>query len=113
MRNAPVAQLDRVFGYEPKGRGFESLQPYQKHHPCGWCFCFNTRDSNPERVSGEKQRCRWHVCRREVRSGYAARTADTVRWMHPFSRTKSTTHAGGAQTVEKLRRISPLSGETK
>ena len=26
---APVAQLDRVFGYEPKGRGFESLQPYQ------------------------------------------------------------------------------------
>ena len=22
---APVAQLDRVFGYEPKGRGFESL----------------------------------------------------------------------------------------
>ena len=27
---AAVAQLDRVFGYEPKGRGFESLQPYQK-----------------------------------------------------------------------------------
>ena len=26
---ALVAQLDRVFGYEPKGRGFESLQPYQ------------------------------------------------------------------------------------
>ena len=23
---AAVAQLDRVFGYEPKGRGFESLQ---------------------------------------------------------------------------------------
>ena len=22
---APLAQLDRVFGYEPKGRGFESL----------------------------------------------------------------------------------------
>ena len=22
----PVAQLDRVFGYEPKGRGFESLR---------------------------------------------------------------------------------------
>ena len=28
--NAPVAQLDRVTGYEPVGRGFESLQPYQK-----------------------------------------------------------------------------------
>ena len=27
---AAVAQLDRVFGYEPKGRGFESLQPYHK-----------------------------------------------------------------------------------
>lgn len=29
LRNAPVAQLDRVFGYEPKGRGFESLPAYQ------------------------------------------------------------------------------------
>ena len=27
---APVAQLDRVFGYEPKGREFESLRA---HHP--------------------------------------------------------------------------------
>ena len=26
VRNVLVAQLDRVFGYEPKGRGFESLQ---------------------------------------------------------------------------------------
>ena len=26
---AAVAQLDRVTGYEPVGRGFESLQPYQ------------------------------------------------------------------------------------
>ena len=24
-----LAQLDRVFGYEPKGRGFESLTPHQ------------------------------------------------------------------------------------
>ena len=28
MRYAAVAQLDRVTGYEPVGRGFESLQPY-------------------------------------------------------------------------------------
>ena len=28
--NALVAQLDRVTGYEPVGRGFESLQPYQQ-----------------------------------------------------------------------------------
>ncbi len=25
LRQAPVAQLDRVFDYESKGRGFESL----------------------------------------------------------------------------------------
>ena len=29
---ALVAQLDRVFGYEPKGRGFESLRA---HHLSG------------------------------------------------------------------------------
>ena len=29
---APVAQLDRVFGYEPKGQGFESLRA---HHITG------------------------------------------------------------------------------
>ena len=27
---APIAQLDRVTGYEPVGRGFESLSAYQK-----------------------------------------------------------------------------------
>ena len=27
--HAALAQLDRVFGYEPKGRGFESLTPCQ------------------------------------------------------------------------------------
>ena len=27
--NATVAQLDRVFGYEPNGRGFESLRLHQ------------------------------------------------------------------------------------
>ena len=30
IRHAPIAQLDRVFGYEPKGRGFESLLACQK-----------------------------------------------------------------------------------
>ena len=29
-KQAPVAQLDRVFGYEPKGRGFESLLAHQQ-----------------------------------------------------------------------------------
>ena len=31
--NALVAQPDRVFGYEPKGRGFESLPARQKDKP--------------------------------------------------------------------------------
>ena len=40
FQNAAVAQLDRVFGYEPKGRGFESLQPYQKASVKADAFCF-------------------------------------------------------------------------
>ena len=28
---AAVAQLDRVLGYDPRGRGFESCQPHQHH----------------------------------------------------------------------------------
>ena len=28
--DAPVAQLDRVTGYEPVGQGFESLPAYQE-----------------------------------------------------------------------------------
>ena len=30
VRLAALAQLDRVFGYEPKGQGFESVAPRQK-----------------------------------------------------------------------------------
>jgi hypothetical protein len=30
MHDAAVAQLDRVLGYEPRGRGFDSCQPHQK-----------------------------------------------------------------------------------
>ena len=32
LLHAPVAQLDRVSGYEPEGRGFESLQAYHNAH---------------------------------------------------------------------------------
>ena len=39
VRYAPVAQLDRVFGYEPKGRGFESLPAYQQKS----LFCLPTK----------------------------------------------------------------------
>lgn len=35
FKNVPVAQLDRVAGYEPVGRGFESLQArHIKVHAC-------------------------------------------------------------------------------
>ena len=60
-------------------RGFEShllrqnqkcLRQWRGH------FLILVRDSNPERVSGEKKTVRWTVFRREVRSGYAARTDD-------------------------------------
>ena len=30
-KSAPVAQSDRVFGYEPKGQGFESLPACHLH----------------------------------------------------------------------------------
>ena len=38
----PLAQLDRVFGYEPKGRGFESLKARQKEAPIAlrWVLLF-------------------------------------------------------------------------
>ena len=34
--NAPVAQLDRVTGYEPVGQGFESLPARQKSRSLQW-----------------------------------------------------------------------------
>ncbi len=42
MKNcyAPVAQLDRVFGYEPKGRGFESLPAYHEKSNCKKAIAF-------------------------------------------------------------------------
>ncbi len=41
MNNAPVAQLDRVLGYEPSGREFESLRARQKlKGPLVGPFCF-------------------------------------------------------------------------
>ena len=41
LRNALLAQLDRVFGYEPKGQGFESLAARQnRSNAILCCFCF-------------------------------------------------------------------------
>ena len=54
---ALIAQLDRVTGYEPVGRGFESLSARQtaiEHHSVfGGCFFVCKRDSNP--VEGEQR----------------------------------------------------------
>ncbi len=36
----PVAQLDRVFGYEPKGQGFESLQARQSNVYAFFAYTF-------------------------------------------------------------------------
>jgi hypothetical protein len=38
--SAPVAQLDRAFGYEPKGREFDSLRA----HHSNLCPCFHLGD---------------------------------------------------------------------
>ena len=52
VRPAALAQLDRVFGYEPKGQGFESLTPRQKwgclkcnkKHLRQFLFCVTEKD---------------------------------------------------------------------
>ena len=48
--SAPVAQLDRVLGYEPRGRAFESLRARQQRKEkqafrpiLGLAFCFSDR----------------------------------------------------------------------
>ncbi len=41
LPDAAVAQLDRVLGYEPRGRGFESCQPRHLTGVSGrWVFWF-------------------------------------------------------------------------
>ena len=68
---APLAQLDRAFGYEPKGQGFESLAARQKRSDTLvlllFLFFYNfLRDSNPERVSDVKKTVLWTVFSCEV-----------------------------------------------
>jgi|APSaa5957512535_1039671.scaffolds.fasta_scaffold236880_2 predicted nucleic-acid-binding Zn-ribbon protein len=46
---APVAQLDRATGFEPVGRGFESLQVCMKNGKCPKC-------ESKEIYHGEKRR---------------------------------------------------------
>ena len=39
--NALLAQLDRVFGYEPKGQGFESLAARHKERQVSYEACLS------------------------------------------------------------------------
>ena len=51
---AALAQLDRVFGYEPKGQGFESLTPRQNTGiMLAWFpyFVFDVYTKNPREPS--------------------------------------------------------------
>ena len=69
-RYAPVAQLDRVTGYEPVGQGFESLPAYQKsRYPFGCLlFCIPR-----EGLEQSKARLRWSLaCRRSRRRQHLA-----------------------------------------
>lgn len=54
VSHAPVAQLDRVSGYEPEGRGFESLPAYQKYQSSFYCsgifIIFELLEFEPARV---------------------------------------------------------------
>ena len=59
---APVAQLDRVLGYEPRGRAFESLRACQQHQalkpPSRWLFCRLPAAGNRiERMKPTARRC--------------------------------------------------------
>ena len=61
---APVAQLDRVFGYEPKGQGFESLparQNKQYTFRCAACFFVRGVGLEPARGQSVKKTVRWTV----------------------------------------------------
>ena len=56
--HVPLAQPDRVFGYEPKGRGFESLKARQKEAPIakamGASFCSCLKFRTPDKFSQTK-----------------------------------------------------------
>ena len=60
-RFALLAQLDRVFGYEPKGQGFESLAARQRtqYTFCALCsflfYSFLRKGFEPERVCAARK----------------------------------------------------------
>ena len=89
LRYAAVAQLDRVTGYEPVGRGFESLQPYQKErHDESRAFLFAFR--RPLVVStlwhimsevGKAAPAQFPACGREFMRHSASGPEGTLDWV--------------------------------
>jgi hypothetical protein len=64
---AAVAQLDRVLGYEPRGRGFESCQPHQK-------IIKNNKNANKKaKRAGEKSPALFQFWRQLNQRKYAFR----------------------------------------
>ena len=60
----PVAQLDRVFGYEPKGQGFESLQARQRKASKLLKFrgfCYADAGKAPRKSATLHQAFSWHI----------------------------------------------------
>ena len=51
---ALVAQLDRVTGYEPVGRGFESLRAHQQKDTLSVSFCLDFFYHGPVAQLGER-----------------------------------------------------------
>ena len=86
---AVLAQLDRVPGYEPVGRGFESLTPCQNKSPmaCPWVFCFTTIWSEtPVQVVGVLWVAMLPICsgRKERRAIWSARAEWSERTVIPM-----------------------------
>ena len=83
---AAVAQLDRVLGYEPRGRGFNSCQPHQnfgsrntaRKRQFPGCFSLCARWRSPRVVAREMTARRACASRRAALPGCATRP-ETVR----------------------------------
>ncbi len=75
---ALVAQLDRVFGYEPKGQGFESLPARQNNRyaiRCVGCFFVRLWDSKDER---HRATVRWTVVTASDQAAAAAARIESL-----------------------------------
>ncbi len=111
--NAPVAQLDRVPGYEPGGREFESLRAHQsdQKRQASACRFFCLRDSDCTRRATTSDACTRRRC---ADHGTASRIGTST----PAPAIRQTLRGGGgarrlglayanAETPARLRRWYP------